>query len=157
MRGGHTVFRIQHLARASGVDFPLGGHGLGFRDHRKEGGFHDESPRLFGSRLANDDATGWGFGFDADVVILEREAVQHHAMHGDMFNANRIVGKGFIEIVAVEQATAGHDGVVITVAHDHLALRYLALRGISLQLGDDARHVLAWARWRRVELALVGD
>ena len=100
---------------------------------------------------------GGCFGFGADFVILECEAVHHRAVHGDVFDADGIIGESFVEIVAVEQAAIGHDGIVIAIAHDHLAPGNLALGGVSLQLADDAWHVLTYSRWRGVKLALVGD
>ena len=73
-----------------------------------------------------------------NAVFLQREAVHHGAVHGDMVDADRIVGEGRVEIVAVEQAAVRHDGVVIAVAHDHFALGNLAFLGELLHLGDDA-------------------
>ena len=157
MGGGDAGLGVEHLAGPGPVDFLLRGHRLGLLHDREKGRFHDESPGFLGAGLAHDHAARRGLGLRADAVFLQREAVHHRAVHRDVVDADRIVGEGLVEVVAIEQPAVGHDGVVIAVAHDHFALGDLAFRGVFLQFGDDAGHVLARAGWRRVELALVGD
>ena len=154
---GDARLGVEHLTCPGPLDFLLRGHRLGLLEDREERRLHDEAPGFLGARLAHDHAARRGLGRRADAVFLQREAVHHRAVHRDVIDADRIVGESLVEVVAIEQPAVGHDGVVIAVAHDHLALGDVAFRGELLQLGDDARHVFARAGRRRVELALVGD
>ena len=76
-------------------------------------------------------------------------------MHGHVVDSDWIVWECFVEIPSIEQATIGHDSIVVPIAHDQLTLGNLSLLGVAFQFRNDTRDIFSNTRGRCIKLALI--
>ena len=156
MGGGDAGLGVHEVRRLRPLDLLIRREGRRLLEHGEERGLHDQAPGFVGAGLADDDAAGGRLRPGVEPELLQGQAVQHGTVHRHVVDAHRVVGERLVQVVAVEETAIRHDGVVVAVARDHLALRDLVLLDEPPDLGDDAVHVLARPGRRRVQLDLPG-
>ena len=122
VRGGNAGLGVHAVRGLCALNFLLRRERLRFLEHRQKGRFHDQTIRLVGSWFAHNDAACGRLGLRVYAVILQRQAVEHGAVHGHMVHPHRVVWERPVEVIAIEQAPVGHDRVVVAVGQEHFAL-----------------------------------
>jgi hypothetical protein len=77
-------------------------------------------------------------------------------MHRYVFDSDRVVRKRFIQIIAIQKPSVGHDRIIIAVTDDQFPLGGFSFRCVFLEFRKDARYIFTWTRRGSVELALIG-